>query len=156
MLMTFEFDPPGIVMNRPLTEAFAGRVVFNQLPGFTDRLAALHGRYRVKNEVSLGMPANADDLGRTLAKIAHAYAVAELGLGSFKPYLLDIILNRPPMHLGHYVGGMFGHSPKGEDLHDITIHPFWGKERVGVEIQLFSPWSMPTYVVIAGERPANV
>lgn len=150
LLMSFDFDMPGIVKNEPLTEAFTGRVVTGMLPGFAHRMAALHGKHRVTKGVSLAMPANVDDLGRTLAKIAHAYAVAELGVDGFKPYLLDIILNRPPLHTGHYVGA-FGHAPEGEDLHTIELHSFWEAHGVGVEIQLFAPWSMPVYVVIAGE-----
>jgi hypothetical protein len=152
LLFSFDFDPPGLVMKRALTEAFAGRVTFTHLPGFPDRMANLNFKHRVKEEVSLAMPADATDLGRMLAKIGHAYAVAEIGLGSFRPYLLDIILNRPPLHIGHYVGG-FGHAPAGSDLHDIRIEPdFWGPESVAIEIQLFAARSMPTYVVIVGER----
>jgi hypothetical protein len=46
----------------------------------------------VREGVSLGSQGDGRDLARMLAKIAHAYAVAELGLGSFTPFLTDIIL----------------------------------------------------------------
>jgi hypothetical protein len=105
--------------------------------------------------VALPLKGDATDHGRVLAKIAHAYAVAELGLSAFKPLLLDIILNKPPLHIGHWVGGLFGDSPRGDDLHEIVVDQtgFWGPRWVAVEIQLFADREMPKYLVIAGERP---
>lgn len=45
-----------------------------------------------------------EDLGRFLAKIAHSYAVAVHGLGSFVPFLTGAIRGTRPMHLSHYIG----------------------------------------------------
>jgi len=86
-----------------------------------------------------------------LAKIAHAYAVAELGLDSFTPFLSDIILNKSPMYIGHYVGGL-RHDEKGDDLHHIEISNFGAKRYVVVEIRLFANRTLPLYVVVVGER----
>ena len=63
-----------------------------------------------------------DHLGKMLAKIAHAFATAELGYGNFRPFLLDVILNRPPLYISHYVGGIRDvEPPLGGDLHEIEI-----------------------------------
>ena len=63
-----------------------------------------------------------DHLGKMLAKIAHAFATAELGYGNFRPHLLDIILNRPPLYISQYVGGIRDvEPPLGNDLHEIEI-----------------------------------
>jgi hypothetical protein len=155
LLVSFEFDPPGIIVRQPKTELFAGRIVINRLPTFAQRLGRLFAKHNVSEGISLGNQGDGTDLARMLAKIGHGYAVAEMGLGSFRPYLTDIILNRPPMHIGHYVGGLFGHMPKGDDLHLITLSDFWGRNLVVVEIQLFAEREMPVYVVVGGESFAN-
>jgi hypothetical protein len=152
LLVSFEFDPPGIIMRQPKTELFAGRVVIGRLPTFADRLGRLVAKHSVQDGISLGNQGDGTDLDRMLAKIGHGYAVAELGLRSFRPFLTDIILNRPPMYIGHYVGGLFGHMPKGDDLHLITLSNFWGRNLIVVEIQLFAEREMPVFVVVAGER----
>ncbi len=155
MLVLFSFDPPGVLVNAPLTEAFAGRVTLQQLPDFAGRLSRLRAKHAFKSEMALPMKGDATDHGRMLAKIAHAYAVAELGLSAFKPLLLGIILNKPPLNIGHCVGGLFGDAPRGDDLHEIVVDQtaFWGPRWVAVEIQLFADRAMPKYLVIAGERP---
>jgi len=47
------------------------------------------------------------DYLRSLTKTSHAYAAAELGIGSFEPFLVDIILNRSD-ELSRFVGDMRG------------------------------------------------
>lgn len=153
MLVMFTFNPPGILVNAPPTENFTGRVCIQQLPGFVERFSNMRGKHGFKDQIALPVKGDAADHGRLLAKIAHAYAVAELGIGGFRHCLNNIILNKPPLHIGHYVGGLFGDSPQGDDLHEILLgHEFWGDTRVVVEIQLFADRAMPKYVVIAGER----
>ena len=44
---------------------------------------------------------------RMPSKIGHSYAVLKLGLGSFQPFLIDIILGRS-LQMSHYVGGSRG------------------------------------------------
>jgi hypothetical protein len=131
---------------------FAGRIVINQLPGFAERVGRLNAKHGFNDGISLGNQGDCTDLARMLAKIGHGYAMAELGLGSFKPLLTDIILNRPPMHIGHYVGGLFGHMPKADDLHLITLSDFWRRNLVVVEVQLFADRELPVYVVVVGEK----
>jgi hypothetical protein len=138
LLVSFEFDPPGIILRQPKSELFAGRIIISQLPSFAERLGRLNAKYKFNEGIALGNQGDGTDLARMLAKIGHGYAVAEMGLGSFRPFLTEIILNRPPMYIGHYVGGLFGHMPKGDDLHLITLSDFWGRNLVVAEIQLFS------------------
>ncbi|WID96989.1 hypothetical protein QO058_01510 [Bosea vestrisii] len=126
-------------------------MVISQLPEFSERLGRLSKKHAAQKGVSLRTPGDSADLGRMLAKIAHGYAVAELGYGNFEPYLLNIILGKPPMHLGHYVGGLFGDAPKGADLHEIRLSDFWGSQHVAVEIHMFADRSLPKYLVIAGK-----
>jgi hypothetical protein len=156
MLVMFSFDPPGFLVNAQPTEKFTGRICIQQLPRFVERFANMRRKHGFKDEVALPVRGDAADHGRLLAKIAHSYAVAELGVGGFRPFLNNIILNKPPLHIGYYVGGLFGDSPHGDDLHEILLgHEFWGDTRAVVEIQLFADRAMPKYVVVAGERFAN-
>jgi hypothetical protein len=86
-----------------------------------------------------------------LAKIAHAFATAELGLGAFRPLLLDTIdgtASNPTL----YVGGVPGDEPDGEDRHELTLQ-FIDKASewfVGVRIRLFADLGFPTYYCVAG------
>ena len=156
MPVMFSFDPPGFLVNAQPTEKFTGRICIQQLPRFVERFANMRRKHGFKDEIALPVRGDAADHGRLLAKIAHSYAVAELGVGGFRPFLNNVILNKPPLHIGYYVGGLFGDSPHGDDLHEILLgHEFWGDTCVVVEIQLFADRAMPKYVVVAGDRFAN-
>jgi hypothetical protein len=152
LLLTFEYkDLPGILQRRPMTEDFHGILTWHHLPGFSQKIGRLARAYPIIESVSLGNQGDGRELARMLAKIAHAYSVAELGLSSFKPFLTNIILNRPPMYVGHYVGGL-RHDEKGKDLHHIEISTFWPDQYIVVEIRLFADRTLPLYVVVVGER----
>jgi hypothetical protein len=123
------------------------------LPLFGERLNRLKAKFQAR-EVSFNPEFHIDHLGRMLAKIAHGYAVGELGYGSFRPLLLDIILGRQPLYISHYVGGLRDQEiPQGSDLHEIEIdNTGLGKGRyVVVRIQLFADRKLPEYYVVAGE-----
>jgi hypothetical protein len=106
---------------------------------------------------------------RFLAKMAHGYAVAHLGIDGFKFYLYDLIAGNDAMAGRQYIGrpfpeGSFG--PKLKRLHRISLHSYarWGIRYHTVTIQLFANIYMgeepkaigtPLYWVIVGESPAN-
>jgi hypothetical protein len=154
LLVSFNFrELPGILTGAAPTEQFLGEIAMGRLPGFGDRLARIGRRYGA-NEIKLPNARHIKDFGRMLAKIAHAFAVAELGYGSFSPLLIDIILNKPPLYYSHYIGGL-GEMPDGDDLHIISIDNtgFFGDQRIVVNIQLFANYAgMPMYYVVAGDR----
>jgi hypothetical protein len=105
---------------------------------------------------------------RTLAKIAHGYVVANVGLDGFKPLLVPLILGRTNI-LGWYVGGT-GNIPmviprpeESQELHQIfpmtmTIRRV---DYIAVQIRLFAnlrpeQWHnpmpfTPVYLAIVGE-----
>jgi hypothetical protein len=154
LLISFAFPLPGILVGAAYTEEFGGGVALAMLPQFGERLNALGGPPRGRRQVEFRAFADAESLGRVLAKSAHAYAVAELGMDAFKPFLIDIILGRPPLHIGQYVGSGVGDHPLGNDLHEITFaDPALGDNRyVIVKIQLFANHKMPVNYVVVGER----
>jgi hypothetical protein len=154
LLISFAFPLPGILADAAPVEEFGGGVAVAMLPQFGERLNALGGPPRGRRQVEFRGFGDAEALGRVLAKSAHAYAVAELGMDAFKPFLIDIILGRPPLHIGHYVGSGVGDHPLGNDLHEITFaDPALGNNRyVVVKVQLFANHKMPVNYVVVGAR----
>jgi hypothetical protein len=153
MVISFVNGLPGILLGAPKSDDYSGGIAMATLPGFGERLNHLREKFRAK-EVAFNPDFDIVHLGRMLAKIAHSYAVAELGYGAFRPLLLDIILNRPPLHISHYVGGIRDQEiPVGNDLHEIEIDKTGlGRDQyVVVKIQLFADRQLPVYYVVAGE-----
>jgi len=94
------------------------------------------------------------DLGRMLAKIAHSYAVAELGSPSFTPLLNDFILGRKEFDGNYLVGGMLQDLPPSDPtiLHELKWR--WEDTAHGrfllVGVRLFSCLGGPQHLVVAG------
>jgi len=55
---------------------------------------------------------------RMIAKIAHSFAVAEFGVGKFKPLVTDLILGRSD-NIEHFLGGQFVDIPATPNLHEL-------------------------------------
>jgi hypothetical protein len=97
---------------------------------------------------------------RVLAKMAHSFAVAELGLDGFCPILLDLIHGRNVEVAPELVGCEIEIPPAASGrLHEIGFvsHP----EYVVVRIRLFASSAVdakgtPVYLVVAGTRPDRV
>lgn len=102
-----------------------------------------------------------DHFLRFLAKTAHAFAVAVLGLDSFRPFLTDIILCRSS-DFSKYVGGGPQAAPHEVDPSTTTLlhvgqvdgGPAGGL--VAVRLQIYPQLGSPAYVVIVGEPKADV
>jgi hypothetical protein len=153
ILITFVRTLPGILIGEPATADFAGAVAITTLPEFGDRLNKLRAKYKA-NKVEFNPEYGIESLGRLLAKTAYAYAVAEMGYGSFRPLVIDLILNYEPKYLAYYVGGTHEkEAPLGGDLHEIEIdNTGLGKgQYIVVRIQLFADRRLPVYYVVVGE-----
>lgn len=93
---------------------------------------------------------------RMLAKIAHSFAVAELGLNGFGPELTEFIRKGFPPLAGFYIGD--GSAIKCELTNDRTLHQVawapvqWGYQWLAaVRIRLFAGFGpTPIYMAIAG------
>jgi hypothetical protein len=94
---------------------------------------------------------------RMLAKIAHGLAVAELGLESFDPDLLDLILGRDVSTASYFVGEAVHRqvTPSPPPAHEMGWTPMHCANRwlAVVHIRLFSDLGpqAPGYSVVAGE-----
>ena len=56
-----------------------------------------------------------------IAKIAHSFAIAEMGLRAFDPFLPYMIRTRDTSNCRQYIGGGTGNEPASSDLHNLTI-----------------------------------
>jgi hypothetical protein len=92
-----------------------------------------------------------------LAKVAHAYSVAELGLDSFTPFLLDVIQGVADDDLGLYFGGSLVHSTQLDTpgrLHSVSLHFEFSFDEVCyivARIKLFDSLGGPANYVVVGE-----
>lgn len=120
---------------------------------FPDRagLDALQKRLGGK-KVNLGLLRH-DYLWRQLAKIAHAYACAELGLDGFQPLLPAMILGKDD-NFTWLVGGTYDNQPKAEALHVVTLEDWVVDDLTYIvtNLQLFASLGAPLYRVVTGIR----
>lgn len=97
---------------------------------------------------------------RFLAKIAHAFATAELGLGSFEPLLLDCILGASLSNGSPLIGGCLDKAPGDPScLHWLRVEPyaFGGDHYVAVRMRLFAGIDeAPEYLIVAGRVRAPI
>ncbi|MEI2455972.1 hypothetical protein [Lysobacter firmicutimachus] len=142
-------DPPGILLGRPPCEEWSGQFwIYRDGIEALSQVRDLHEGLRVAS-------INPLSFGRMLAKIAHSYAVAELGPAAFSPLVRELILGSTST-MTHWVGaGTTDLVPSSAtSLHEIRSG--WGS--IGdqsfaiVEIRLFAPLGTPTYMVVAGSR----
>jgi hypothetical protein len=91
---------------------------------------------------------------RMLAKIAHAYVVANWGLDSFQPLLPDLILGRPGAAPALHLVGGDPRPPEPETvLHRVYRQTGFqgGRNYIVVAIRLFAFSGLPRYHVVVGE-----
>jgi len=95
-----------------------------------------------------------DRFARLLAKIAHGFAIAELGFGTFTPLNQDLILGRSNDY-SFTVGGDWEIPPPVSGAnHDLKIEILFASTtlaRIIVQIRLFPAAETPQYHVVTGE-----
>jgi hypothetical protein len=96
----------------------------------------------------------APEFFRMLAKIAHAFAVAEMGLDSFQPFLTPMICDAETSNSVAYIGGLPYSEPATARLHELSFgaHPCHRPETVVVRIRLLAALGTPIYYVAVGRR----
>src|SRR5262245_6631795 len=100
----------------------------------------------------LTTPIHLHNLSRMRAKIAHGYAIAELGYGTFKELLPDLILGRTP-NSPYLVGGSLVPDPPRTALYELSHR--WERSQddqdyLVISIRLFAHLGAPTFSVVAG------
>lgn len=91
---------------------------------------------------------------REFAKIGHSFLVAEIGLGNFKPMLLDYIIKGSEWNdnIEKYIGNIEMQETPTSEPYVIS----WNSQRIGdnmcavVSARLFAKQMGPTFLIIAG------
>jgi len=143
----FRWPAPGLLLGQPPADNFEGELVARFIEREVWAHATPDGR-----KVKLGA-VNMLLFARMLAKIAHSYAVANLGLSAFSPMLPDLILGRSAA-APWLVGGDASRPPPETDpsLHHVYLQRCLtsGVEYVLVAVRLFAFVGMPRYHVVVG------
>lgn len=139
------FSPPGILFDLPKADALPSRLqIINFMDNFHQRVNAITG------QVNLTRGFAVEPFARTLCKIGHAFAMAEIR-GQFDPYLEGIIRGDRPFYLSHYVGCSITDDPPDEPTH--TLHKIGLEFHDGyvlVRIRLFAIVGGPIYWAVVG------
>jgi hypothetical protein len=148
------FDPPDLLSGRKPDGNF--RFQYTTWMRENDAFDAFkRSRGAVSAEVEVTI--KPQQFSRVLAKIAHSFTAAELGLGGFKPLLLDLIHARVVANAPELVGSEPATPPPAVGImHQMNFVPH--DRLVVVRIRLFASSSIngehptPVYLVVAGER----
>ena len=142
----FSFKAPGIIADRPPHQD-------KEEPFFLADMESLKTHVGDKQAIRLG-PGNWEAFCLMLAKIAHAYAAAELGVDSFNPSLTLAIQAKAPSRLLYWIGCTDEAFTKpSASLHEIglRLREIRGARYVAAHIRLFACIGTPTYEIIVGE-----
>lgn len=96
--------------------------------------------------------AHVPEFCQLLAKIAHSFAVGELGYGSFESYLLPSILQIEFPENDLYIGSLEEDEPPSTSLHELSFDNSLRDDQVVVRVRLLSKLGTPTYIVVVGQK----
>lgn len=154
--MTMVMIPPPKILGRTGGVKEGGiKVWVRDIQGNTNERASHIGEnVHIRNIIPLY------DFCRLMAKIAHSYTVALLGIDSFQPTLVDFILGRK-QNVFDFVGGPDETTdfPKDESLlHQIALSGRSNPSRpdlpsiIIADICLFSCFGAPSYQAVVGKQ----
>ena len=110
-----------------------------------------------KSAVRIAVRTNWVKFSQLLAKMAHGFAVANCGLDSFRPLLLNLILGRVayPQYL---IGGLSEIPAAEPHLYRVTVydHSANDKNYVMAEVRLFAALGTPAYRIVVGETDGKI
>ena len=147
-LVTFLMLPPGILMKRAPEETITVEPRLIVTRKGDEGPANWRTSVRIQPWAYL----------RMLTKIAHSYAVAELGweaFHQFAPLLPDVILEKSNL-VSHVIGRVGDSDGSGAELHALCCYSIVlnGMEYLVVDVALFAMMKAPIFRVVVGERPA--
>ena len=153
MFLTYKFDFPGLIVGRDPNSGINVEIMMRHNEAEVRKFIP-----EDKDGIRIA-PADQDSFCRMLCKIAHAYAIAELGFGSFRPELTDFIRGKILHQAWHWIGSNTANPPPEQRLHDIkwSVPTVAGRVYVMVSLRLFSFIGAPQYHIVVGEltRPVD-
>lgn len=148
MLALYVFPPPGIITGAPDSQIVDGALWVLSDQGTIDRQLGQQNAKAIRSPLIA-----AEHLLRMLAKIGHAYAVAQVGVNGFRPFLRELILQGTPDRSTFFIGGDL-EVPAAEDaLHGLWFSYRWTARTryLVVSVRLFAMLGSPLYHVVVGE-----
>ena len=144
-------EPPGFLVGRAPQRDFKLLAISSwQSPGYLERAAKIGKGKGVATLVRF----ESSSFARTLAKTAHAFVAAELGLANFTPLILATVFGTEE-YMPSYVGSADLPPTKTGHLHLLELRfPNPGQEFISVMLRLFAKYELPAYEVIVG-RPLS-
>ena len=130
---------PGILRLAPKDEPWMGRVFFATPRDFNERgMNTLgEGTFRHRFKFHAGL------FGQMIAKTAHAFAVAALGVNGFEPFLTDYIRAKEPPFDGYHLASLMA-VQETEYLHEIWLEralaPISSAIGIGVREVIIVKW----------------
>jgi hypothetical protein len=85
-----------------------------------------------------------------LAKIGHSFAVGELGVDAFRPFLVPHIVRSELSDCDRFIGGMREDEAASNELHELSIVNAANSNLVVVRIRLLAKLGTPTYYAVVG------
>jgi hypothetical protein len=143
--MAYKFYPPAILIGRAVADDdYDGFCLINQVEV---------RKYIPSDKTGFRLaPGTWQAFCALLAKIAHAYAVAELGMKAFRPALTGFIRGAN-LRIFEWIGGQIEVPPKTNSLHEIGLRMEVanGRHYAVVGLRLFSCLGAPQYDIVVGE-----
>ena len=125
------------------------RGAFGQL-GVRPHLETLAKRFNVAELMPTG-EVDVPSFCLLLAKVAHSYATAKMGVGNFEPFLPQIITTGDLSNCVQFIGGILDQEPETNNLHEVSFEREIAPPGiVAVRIRLLACLGTPTYFVSAG------
>jgi hypothetical protein len=146
---SFTFPPAGALVDRDPDVEIEYKLNVHRVENQMEEFTRQHGTWEIGAVFPL-------EFVRMIAKIAHSYAVAELKVDGFSPYLLDLILGRVEKltHGLQWVGCEPTIPPPTGDLLSLSYNKCIlpdGRKRIVAKVQLFPFFSTPVYHIVVGE-----
>ena len=113
-----------------------------------ERLTIELGVYEVMPEATTRVR----EFCQMLAKIGHSFAVGELGLDAFRPFLLPHIIGQDLDDRHRFIGSLPEDEVASNSLHELSITNTRLHDLVVVRIRLLAKLGTPTYFVVVGRR----
>lgn len=144
--MAFKFPPPAVLVQRDPTADVSYEIIGKLSKGEFKR-------YAPEDKDGFWVaPMNPVAFIKLLAKVAHSYAIAEIGRGTFRPILAPFVRGLPLRAL-EWIGSEPTDRPATPTLHEISLEIFnsGGQDYVVVNLRLFSFLGTPRYQIVVGE-----
>jgi len=135
------FKPPGILWRQPLSTKFdmVGISAYAPTPNLPKALGT---------QSAVFQPFSPDIICRSIAKVAHSAAIAELGLNAFEPLLPRVILGKD-LNISHLVGSSLTKGRVQQSLHRIELRV--SGEYVVAKVQLFARYGIQPFLAVVGK-----